>query len=407
MASTPGSGVTAATAARAHPAPLADHAVRPDLARPARLPMAAAVAALVAAATSYAPVLVLALLATAGSGSAPAAVARTSGAAWLLGQGVPVRIGGDPVSLAPLAIGLLALWRVVRAGVHASRAGNGRRTPDLRIPLLAGAAVAVAYAVIAASVAAIVSAGVPIGRALALGLLAWPAATAGALVNGLAGRRLIRRVPILLRRATRTGLAAAALVLATGAATAGAAVAVNGGDAAEMLGSYRAGIVGQAGLTLVGVGYAPTMAVWATSYLLGPGFAVGAGTVVSPGLVVLGPVPAAPALAGLPATPLSGLGLALLGLPLVAAMIAGHLAARRPAYPGWWPALASAALAGPVGGAALQLAGAAAAGSLGSGRLSELGPSGWGMGLWGTAVISAGALLGVAATRGLRRPAAT
>src|SRR5262249_35431778 len=144
------------------------------------------------------------------------------------------------------------------------------------------------------------------------------AASIGAVRHSRAGRRLVRRLPGLLVDGVRTGLATAALVVAAGAASAGVALALAGGDAAAMLGSYGAGATGQIGLTAICLVYLPNLAVWAAAYLLGPGFAFGAGTVVSPSDVLLGPLPGLPVLAAVPSAPLSGLTPALLGAPLLA-----------------------------------------------------------------------------------------
>jgi hypothetical protein len=55
------------------------------------------------------------------------------------------------------------------------------------------------------------------------------------------------------------------------------AVAINGRDAGQIYDDYRTGVAGQMGLTLVCALYGPNIAVWAASYLVGPGFAIGAG----------------------------------------------------------------------------------------------------------------------------------
>src|SRR5262249_8667362 len=157
---------------------------------------------------------------------------------------------------------------------------------------------------------------------------------------------------------------------------AGVAVAIHGGDASQILHDYRTGVTGQIGLTLVCALFFPNLAVWAASYLVGPGFVLGAGTVVSAAEVRLGPLPALPVLAGLPSHPLTGWATLLLGVPVAAALLAGWLLARRalrdaPADAfdsrgGWTRLLASAAVAGPVAGALLALAGLASGGSLGT-----------------------------------------
>ena len=82
--------------------------------------------------------------------------------------------------------------------------------------------------------------------------------------------------------------------------------------------------------TLVGIAFVPNAVLLAGAYLLGPGFMVGTGTLVSPTAVVLGPVPAFPLLAALPGdgpTPWWTTG--LLAVPVLLAAVAARLAVRR------------------------------------------------------------------------------
>jgi hypothetical protein len=280
----------------------------------------------------------------------------------------------------------------------------------VRPAIRASAAVAVGYALvgaIAAKLAATADVSVSPWRAAGtFGLFAGVAATLGALGYGRAGRRWARRLPRTLTDAVRAGLAAVAFLVAAGAAAGGLALALAGGAATDMLASFRAGVVGQAGITVVCLVFLPNLAIWGTAYLLGPGFAVGVGTVVSPGDVLLGPVPALPVLAGLPSGPLSGIGPALLGVPLIAGLAAGILLSRRSplSQRGWGGMLGAAVLAGPVAGVVLQLAAAASGGALGSGRLSQLGPVDWRVGLFATGVITVGTAFGAAAARTVTRP---
>ena len=72
-------------------------------------------------------------------------------------------------------------------------------------------------------------------------------------------------------------------------------------DAATMTSSLHPS-PSEAGLyALVNAAFVPNAALFAGSFLLGPGFAVGGATLVSPGAVVLGPLPVVPLLAALPA----------------------------------------------------------------------------------------------------------
>jgi hypothetical protein len=257
----------------------------------------------------------------------------------------------------------------------------------------------------------------PWRAAQVLGLFALMAASAGAVGHSRAGQTLFARAPAVVRDGLRTGAIAAALILAAGALAAGIALAVRGGDATAMFASYRTGVLGQAGVTVVCLAYAPNLTVWGAAYLLGPGFAVGVDTIVRPGEVLLGPLPALPPLAGLPTAPVAEFAPALLAAPVAAAMAAGWLLARRPlpatpqpvAVP--WARLAgTAGIAGPVAAVAVQIAVVASAGGLGSGRLALLGPTGGTAALVAAVVVCAGVFLGASAARAVpvrapRRPA--
>src|SRR5690606_24782752 len=135
--------------------------------------------------------------------------------------------------------------------------------------------------------------------------------------------------------------------------------------------SIHAGVLGGIALTLGQLAFVPNLVVWAASWLLGPGFAIGTGSSVSPLATNLGPVPAIPVLG---AVPPGEFALGFLGLlvPVLAGFLAG--VAVRPALlralgghpsPGR-PVLGVVVLAGAgigvVGGLALGLLAAASGG---------------------------------------------
>ncbi|MGA4729227.1 DUF6350 family protein [Micromonospora taraxaci] len=404
--------VNRATSPRRVPAPRSGGSPRGR----APLPVAAGVAAGWAALTSYLPVAIVLGLVQLGTDSTTlAGTLRTALAGWLLGHGVPLHTDSGPLGLAPLALTVLALWRLSRAGVHVSRAIGARDTRSPRRALLAAVAVGIAYALLGALAAVLVSAGGPDVSVIRAGALFAVVGTLAALVGATritaVTRLLVARMPGPVRDGVRTGLVAGLLLLGAGAGAAGLAVATGGGDAADMIGAYRTGVAGQAGITLVSVAYAPNAAIWSTSYLLGPGFAVGTDTAVRTSEVSVGALPAVPLLAGLPRGPVDGFGALLLAVPVLAGMVGGCLLARRVARLAgperapqrWAEVLAPAALAGPVAGVLLGLVAAVSGGPLGAGRLAEVGPVGWQVGAVATAVIAVGALLGAAATRALTR----
>ena len=359
----------------------------------APLPVAAGVAAGWAALTSYLPVAIVLGLVQLGTDSTTlVGTLRTALAGWLLGHGVPLHTETGPLGLAPLALTVLALWRLTRAGVHVSRAIGARDTRSPRRALLAAGAVGVAYTLLGALAAVLVGTGGPKVSLIRAGATFAVVGTLAALVGAIritaVTRLLVTRLPGPVRDGVRTGLVAGLLLLGAGAGAAGLAVATGGGDAADMIGAYRTGVAGQAGITLVSVAYAPNAAVWSTSYLLGPGFAVGTDTAVRTSEVSVGALPAVPLLAGLPRGPVDGFGALLLAVPVLAGMVAGWLLARRVARLAgperaaqrWAEVLAPAVLAGPVAGVVLGVAAAVSGGPLGAGRLAQVGPVGWQVG---------------------------
>lgn len=212
--------------------------------------------------------------------------------------------------------------------------------------------------------------------------------------------------------ALRAGLGTVATVIAVAALVTAAALLIGYGQVIALYESVQAGVLGGIALTVAQLAFLPTLVLWAAAWLVGPGFAVGAGSTVSPIAVSLGPLPAVPVLGALPAEP-SPLGFLTLLVPVLAAFAAG-IAVR--------PRLAAAAARAGVEGGALQLwalgvgalsaiiAGAAmgflafvAAGAAGPGRLAVVGPDPMAVGLWMLVETLIGASLGLLAG-GVRVP---
>jgi hypothetical protein len=379
--------------------------------RGAPLPVAGGVAALWSALVTFLPVaVVVTLLQAAEDGPlAIGAPVRVAAAGWLLAHGAPVQTQIGEIGLAPLALSVFAAWRVARAGLHVVRAQGAVGSGSFPAALVAAVAVALAYGLIGVLAAAAVGGPAWVSTVLraaatmtGFGLLA---AGYGALrATGAAGR-LTARVPVLLRAAGRAGVVAGAGVLASGAATAGTALAVGGGPAAEMFAAYGTGVPGQAGLTLLCLVYAPNLSVWAAAYLVGPGFAVGTDTVVRSSEVVVDPLPALPVFAALPTGPLPTLGAALLVAPVLVGGVAGWSLARGlPGRPAAWPRLAAGALlAGVVAGVLVGLAALASGGPLGDGQLAVIGPDPVLVAGSTAATVAPSALLGAGAAVALAR----
>jgi hypothetical protein len=381
----------------------------------APLPVAVAFATLWAALMSYLPVAAVIGLARSLEGSGGLAGAAHAGlAGWLLGHGVPIGTSIGSLGLAPLLLTILIVWRLNRAGLHVTRAVGARRSGSTVRALSVAFSIALCYSLLGSVVALLVDGRgteVTPGRAaINFFLIGGAGALAGSLRGTDALSAWARRLPGPLRHGVRTGLVAAFLVLAAGAAVTGLSVALGGGQAADMISAYRTGVAGQAGITLVSLAYGVNGAVWASAYLLGPGFALGTGSIIRLSEVTVGPLPTLPLLAGLPNGPMGVAGALLLALPVLAGMAAGWLLTLRVTReagdaargkPPWSLVLGGGLIAGPVAGVALGLMARFSGGSLGNGRLATIGPDPWQVALVATAVLGVAAVIGAAAARGL------
>lgn len=372
--------------------------------KPVPVLVAALTTALWAAVVSSAPVVAVALvawIAETRSGAPVYDAVRIGFNGWLLAHGAWLRTGTGPVGLAPLALTILAFRQLMRAGANSARA-TGAATIGAGVGVVI--TVSFVYGVLGAVVAFL--AGTPgvnanlVIAGLATAGVAAVATSAGVLrVNGI-GTQLTSLLPVAVARALPVGLLAACVVLGAGALLAGTSLALAADDATGFFGAFSPGVVGSAALFGLSVLYAPTAAVWGAAYVVGPGFAVGSGTSVSAIDVSLGAMPAFPLLAGLPTERASDLLSLVLGVPIVAGVLAGVAAARRRVEgERWATTLLGAALAGPVAGGLLGIASFAAAGPLGAERLSTVGPSAWRVALVCAVEVTLFAVVGAAFAR--------
>ncbi len=334
---------------------------------------------------------------------------------WLLAHGVRLATPGGAVGLAPLVLTALVLRQLFRAGANTAR-GTGASTPGAAVRI--AVTVAVCYTLLAVAAALFGTTGPvgvdPVRAGVVAGVVALVAAGLGAASERGIGAAAVACLPAVVRTGFLAGAAAVGVLAAAGAFTVGVRLAATADEVRAVFGAYPTGWVGALAFAALCVIYAPTLAVWAMAYLVGPGFAVGTGTTVSAANVALGPVPAFPPLAALPPDAANAYGSLLLGVPLLAGLLAGVLiASGRGRTARWRVTMGAALLAGPVAGVLTGLLAVAGSGPLGGGRLAEVGPSGWEVGaVFGVevavcALVGATAMRGVAAWSGRRAPGPT
>lgn len=338
---------------------------------------------------------------------------------WLLANGVQLSAGSAIISLTPLLLaGIPVVVATIGARQVLTQLDDGRqrrwqRWGGLRRDVTeAGLAFVLSYV----AVGVIVAIGT-VGDPLSVSVLDAVAGTAvvggvsvlaaiamefrgqlGSVAPDLA-RALEARVPVLLRRSIRPGLWGAAAVFAAGLALTLGMVILHLGRIGRLHDALDADPVGVVVLSLGQIAALPNVAIWAASWLAGPGFGLGEGSAITwaqsnPGLLPLIPgLGAVPAPGQLPA----GLWLSVL-VPVGAGALVGWRGLRSLARLSSWQAKATVAGAAClVAALVLTLASSLAGGSLGAARLSGLGAPSL---LFGVSVLGE-LLLGAAVVVGL------
>lgn len=319
---------------------------------------------------------------------------------WFVGHGADIAFRTPGVASFTITVAALGPALVtVLAGLRAGRRAHRTAAPG-------GVVIVGTVTVAALSALLLVTSTRPVAAVEPVQALALPALAYGA--AALLGV-LLARGPVLpagaLADAVRLGIGSVAVVLAVAALAVGVLLIGSLPAVVSLFESVHAGATGGLALTAVQLALLPTVVVWAAAFLVGPGFALGAGSSVGPLGIHLGPVPSLPLLGALPARS-APLELCVVVVPIVAGFVVGVLTARRSDLP--MPGLRLLGIGltgGVVGGGLLALLAAASSGAVGPGRLAVAGPQP--LLIWCTAAaeIALPALLGLAT--GMRGRAVT
>ena len=251
---------------------------------------------------------------------------RAAADVWLLGHGVDLTVQLDPVTAGGLGLPgadepfpiTIALLGFALLSVAAGRR-IGRRSAAGGHSITGSVAAVVVYAAVGCTLALV--AGADVARASVWQATLLPAFTVaigvaiGAVAESLrepsptdaAGGFFRERVGDLPPRvvdavtaAVRIGAGAAFALLAVAAVFVAVLITLDYATIAGLSQSLGAGIDGGIALVIGELAFLPNLVVWTASWMLGPGFALGTGTIVAPGGTLLGPVPGIPLLGAIP-----------------------------------------------------------------------------------------------------------
>lgn len=335
--------------------------------------------------------------------------ASTATALGIAGAAAPVKI-----TIALLGFALLTLLLGVRAGGRVAETGHRALGEVSCVAVFAAASFIVTFS--ALNVAArpslwqgallptlVFAVGLFLG-VLREGRERGPDAAGSSLRDWIDDWRPVARAAI--GGAVRAGAAAATLVILVSALTVSALLAVNYAQIIRLYEALHTEVVGGLALTAGELALLPNLVVWAASWFIGPGFAIGAGSHVSPLGTALGPVPTIPILGALPTGDLA-FGFAGLLVPVVAGFLAG--VATRPAVlrvldgesiaSHRLPFAVTALGGGVFGGLLMGVLAAVSSGAAGPGRFQQVGPDALAVGAVAALEFAVAIGIGLAASR--------
>jgi hypothetical protein len=349
---------------------------------------------------------------------------RASADIWLIGHGVDVTFTLDAataatlglpaadqpftITIAALGFGLLTALLGVRAGRRVAETRYRVMGEIVSLATFALASFGVAFSAIhSAARPSIVQGTILPTLVFAIGMAIGVRMTRNELDDsGSSIRDWIadwpEHVRTILAGALRAGAASAAALLGIAAIMTATAITISYARIISLYEGLHGEVLGGLALTLGQLAVLPDLVVWAASWLVGPGFAIGAGSTVSPLATTLGPIPAIPVLGALP-DGTSAFGFVGLLAPVVVAFLVGAVLGTRLRARVTGGSIALIALGGGiVGGVILGLLSWFVSGAAGPGRLAQVGPNPWAVAGWAALEFTLALLLGLYSTRASR-----
>lgn len=340
---------------------------------------------------------------------------RAAADLWLVGHGVDITMTLDAttaaslgfagaatpftITIAALGFALLTVLLGVRAGGRIAEAGHRGL----------GAAVSLGTFGLLAFVVTLSTGHPAASPSLWQGTVLPTLAFATGLVIGVGRDRRQRSVPAPLRnlspdlRATlstalRAGAAAAAGVIVIASIATALLIISSYAKVITLYESLHTEVLGGIAVTFGQIAFLPDIVIWTASWFVGPGFAFGTGSSVSPLGTQLGPLPGIPILGALPVGQFAFGFLGLLVPVIVGFLVGLVLGPKLKDQHIGIPLVATGAGAGVVGGVILGLLAWFSAGSAGPGRLVHVGPDPWAVGLAAAVELAIAVSVGLLAT---------
>ena len=355
-------------------------------------------------------------LSDAGAHGEPRDALRVGALGWLLGHRSGVQIDQVAVTVVPLLVTLVCAWTVWRVGLRAGAAisghgpdadaiADGVRDWTVPVATMIFTATYVVLAAVTSSVAGTGATAPDTGRVVAWSLLLCVAVGGAAIATG-SGRAAIwaTAVPLALRGSSAVCAAVLRTWLGVCAGVLVLAVLVDLGTAENIMSQLDLDAGDGTAYLLASATVLPNALVFAGSYLLGPGFTVGVGTLVAPSGVSIGALPLFPLLAALPDNgPAPGWVSVVMVLPPAAAVVATLRTHRHRPTARWDEGIVRGLVGGVLAGLVFGILAALAGGAVGPGRMADVAPFAGDVLVHAVTAFGLGGLVGGVLATGLTR----
>jgi hypothetical protein len=312
-------------------------------------------------------------------------VLRAAGISWQVLHLVPPTIGQTTLGLLPWGFAIVPtfiLWRSTQWALKSAQPNTS--FGFIRVSLF----ISLTYALLAAIVN-LVSVTSDLSTSLVTTmtntfLLALAVTTICILTYAPSKTVLTDRLPRLIVNGIRPALLGFGLLFVCGSLLTSVSLAIHWNETRAVTSLMAPGIIEGFFITLLAIGYIPTVNVWSFSYILGPGVVLGSGA-VSPTSATLAAVPAFPLLSILPSD-VPAIASYLIVIPILIGVAMYFLIPREPwrakgdtlpiamSFVLRWREVMTLVISIFILGGIVWLAASASSGALGSGNLKFVGP---------------------------------
>ena len=230
-------------------------------------------------------------------------VLRAAGVAWQVFHLVPFVIGTTTIGVLPwgfLVIPVLILWKATHWALKSSQPKTALQFIRVAVSI---SLIYSAFAVLVSLISSTNNLYTGITASLLHSLLVSLTVTIASIISYAPSRTILTdSLPKILVDGIRPAMISFGLLFIAGSLLTSVSIIQNWAQVRAVTTLMAPGFIDGFFMTLVGIGYLPTVNVWAMSYLLGPGIMLGAGT-VTPESANPGALPAFPLLSILPSEP--------------------------------------------------------------------------------------------------------